>query len=366
MKPLHFKRVFFFGAALAVVGSFGVFFYLLKIGTPGAARLLLLAGDRTVFIESKKTTDEGAQEVQRITSCLPSRDQNSGKRLYAVMIAEDEEARPLSAISLADIVIEMPVVTGSVTRLMAIFACKDPVEIGSVRSARHDFVPLAQGFDAILAHWGGSHLALAELNKNTIDNLDALPNYFEAFYRKKGLSGPHNGFTSMERMVNAAEKMGYRLVSEFEGYKFQEKPKSTPSSDDAAGRMNGQVQSLEIGYRYPYNVRYEYDTDTNSYLRWRGGLQETDALTSLQVRVQNVVVMQAKSRQIGEGYNDVDILGEGKAAAYMEGEEISGTWAKKRASDVLRFFDVRGEEVVFTPGKIWIEVVEPTTAIGVN
>ena len=119
------------------------------------------------------------------------------------MIAGDEEARSLSGISFADIVVEMPVVTGSITRMLAIFVCEDPGEIGSVRSARHDFIPLAQGFDAILAHWGGSRLALGELNEKIMDNLDALPNYYEPFYRKVGVLAPHDGFTSRERMLNA-------------------------------------------------------------------------------------------------------------------------------------------------------------------
>ena len=143
------------------------------------------------------------------------------------MIAGDEDARPLSGISFADIVVEMPVVTGSITRMLAIFVCEDPGEIGSVRSARHDFIPLAQGFDAILAHWGGSRLALGELNEKIMDNLDALPNYYETFYRKVGVLAPHDGFTSMERMVNASESLGYRMTTNFEGYSFLQKQQLT-------------------------------------------------------------------------------------------------------------------------------------------
>jgi hypothetical protein len=277
------------------------------------------------------------------------------------MLAEDREARPLSAVGMADLVIEMPVVTGSITRMLAFFTCEDPEEIGSVRSARHDFIPLAQGYDAIFVYWGGSHIALEELKKGKLDILDALPNYFDTFYRKDGVPAPHDGFTSMSRMLSAAEKLGYRTASKFAGYKFDVNSNFTVSSDEVLGRMTG--QKLEINYRYPYNVRYDYDAKTNSYLRWRGDSKEIDALNGEQVEVKNVAVMRAKSRQIGGGYNDVDTLGAGEAFIYRNGNEIKGIWQKKAEEDALRFFDEAGEEILFTPGKIWIEVVEPNTQI---
>lgn len=277
---------------------------------------------------------------------------NSQRRPFGVILAEDREARPLSGIGLADLVIEMPVVTGSITRMLAFFVCEDPEEIGSVRSARHDFVPLAQGYDAIFAYWGGSAMALEELKKGKVDTLDALPNYFDAFYRKEGVPAPHNGFTSMERMVNASLKLGYRMTTNFQAYTFLE-------TEERASNP----QRLELHYRYPYNVRYEYDPEMNSYARWRGDVKELDALNGEQVEVSNIAVMRAKSRQIGAGYNDVDILGTGEAVVYRNGTGVRGRWEKKEAEDPLRFFDEAGEEIMFTPGKIWIEIVEPTTVV---
>jgi len=288
------------------------------------------------------------REVVSINNC-----ENSNRRAIGVMMTGDEEARPLSGISFADIVVEVPVVTGSITRMLAIFICQDPGEIGSVRSARHDFIPLAQGFDAILVHWGGSYLAQEELKKKIIDNLDALPNYYETFYRKVDFIAPHDGFTSMEKMVNASENLGYRMTTNFAGYKFLADKQS----------VEAQEQTLEIEYLYPYNVRYEYKPKTNTYLRWRGELREIDTLNKTQVSTENIVIMRTNSRQIGGGYNDVDVLGSGDAVVYRNGEEVRGVWVKEDPEDVLRFYDRMGEEISFAPGKIWIEVVEPDTVI---
>lgn len=337
----------FVAIGLLLLGATAVFFYI------GESK------ERSIFIERKPDTfSASGDNKEEVFLYNPNnlsgiRCKNFDRRPFAVMVAEDIEARPLSGIGFADLVIEMPVVTGSITRMMTVFICEDPEEIGSVRSARHDFIPVALGYDAIFAHWGGSVLALEELRAGNIDNLDALPNYFKSFYRKSGEQAPHDGFTSLDRMINAAEKMGYRLTSKFEGYKFVENSKFSPS----------EAQTLEIGYKYPYNIRYEYNPDINYYLRWRGGLEEIDKLTGEQVMAKNIVVMRAKSRQIGGGYNDVDILGSGEAVIYANGEEMRGEWRKDRAEDALRFFDNGGEEIGFAPGGIWINVVEPSTVV---
>ena len=340
-----------------------------KIFTASLLFILLIVGlfsflktggaGRTVYVEVERKDEETVffYEINKLSGV---RCENHKRRPLAVMIAEDSEARPLSGISSADLVIEMPVVTGSITRMMAVFVCSDAQEIGSVRSARHDFISLAQGYDAIYAHWGGSQTALENLSSGTIDNLDALPNYFETFYRKAGISAPHDGFTSIERITNASGKLGYRLTSNFEGYKFLGQD-HTPSDDGVPSQTTGQV--LEIGYRRPYNVRYDYYPSLNSYFRWRGDTKEIDALTGGQVSAKNIVVMRAASRQIGGGYNDVDVLSGGSATVYRNGEKIEGRWVKNKAQDVLRFYDDAGEEIRFVPGSIWIEIVEPTTEV---
>ncbi|MBI1888347.1 MAG: DUF3048 domain-containing protein [Candidatus Spechtbacteria bacterium] len=355
----HTYPSFLFGIFLGFLaaGAFGLFFYLVGIG----GKSVLIRKDIARNVSSSSSTTLRGSEVGEASSSVRQTNSLTGilcehfsRRPFAVMIAEDREARPLSGIGMADLVIEMPVVTGSITRMMAIFVCEDPKEIGSVRSARHDFIPLAQGYDAIFAHWGGSARSLEELGKGVIDNLDALPNKFEAFYRKDGVPAPHDGFTSMARLENAARSLGYRMDSKFEGYNFLSSP---PRGILLSGKK------ISIEYRNPYAVFYEYNAQTNAYLRSRGGAKEIDLLMDRQVEAKNVVIMRAKSRQIGGGYNDVDILGGGEAVVYRNGEEIKGTWVKKESRDALRFFNGAGEEISFVPGKIWIEVVEPATNV---
>ncbi|KKS12834.1 MAG: hypothetical protein UU70_C0031G0004 [Candidatus Yanofskybacteria bacterium GW2011_GWA1_41_6] len=111
-------------------------------------------------------------------------------RPISIMLASDIEAMPLSGISQADMVFEMPVDPTGITRFMAIFQCEKPKEIGSVRSARNDFIPLAAGLGTIYAHWGGEHGALEKLDSHIVDNIDALKYEGEIFYRKAGTRPP--------------------------------------------------------------------------------------------------------------------------------------------------------------------------------
>jgi len=279
---------------------------------------------------------------------------NAKRRPFAVMLAGDLEAWPLSGISQADLVVEMPVVTDGITRYMAIYVCGDPVEIGSIRSARHDFISLAMGFDAIFAHWGGSHFALDKLDNKIMDNANALYLDGSVFYRKPGLPKPHDGFTTVERLEDYSKRMEYGLEDEFSGYKFYEQENPT----DKNGELN-------IGYPSIYKVDYKYDSKTNSYLRFKGGKKDTDKLTSKQIAAKDVVIMYADSRQIEGQYNDVDVEGEGDAIVYQNGWEIKGRWKKDKGDlrSKLYFYNESGEEIRFVPGQIWIQIVQPNQEV---
>ncbi len=308
---------------------------------------------RNQDLASDQETNPAKQELSNGTSPFSGLScKNAKQRPFAVILAGDKVVRPLSGLTTADLVLEIPVLTGSITRYIAIYVCSSPQEIGSLRSARHDFIPLAVGMDAILVHWGGSHYARDLLDAKVMDNIDALYNPFGAFWRKSEIPMPHNGFTSMERLLNATEKLGYRLESEFDGY-----PHTKVQS------LKFKVQSsksgiLTIGYSYPYNVRYEYDSESNSYLRWRGGTKQIDKNNNKQLTAKVVVVMRAKSRQLEKDYNDLNIEGSGYAEVYQNGEVITGQW-KKNGSSKLYFLDEEGEEIKFVPGQIWIQIVEP-------
>jgi len=339
MKLLENKIVLFL--LLVALGA-GLFFAWQKIG-------------RVIEVDHQASVVQtiGGKNVSPLSGLACD---NYQRRPMAIVFANDPVARPLIGLSKADLVLEMPVITNSITRVIAVYQCESPDEIGSLRSARHDFIPLTIGFDAILAHWGGSHFALDELDAGVMDNIDAMKNPYNAYYQKSSIPQPHNGFTSIDRLVNAAKRLGYRMESNFEGYPHNQKDKSQTS----------QRKVLRIDYSYPYNVSYQYEPESNSYFRYRTNLKEIDRADNQQIEAKNIVVMRSFSKQIqGPDYNDLDLEGSGECQVYQNGIVIDCTWQKseKNPTSKLKFLDKDNKEIPFIPGQTWVQIVEPNQNI---
>ncbi len=326
---------------LLIVIAIGVFFAWQKMG-------------RTVRIENQASGIETIRENVSPFSGLSC--DNYQRRPMAVVFANDPVTRPLTGLSEADLVLEMPVITNSITRIIGIYQCNSPNEMGSLRSARHDFIPLSVGFDAILAHWGGSHFALDDLDAGIMDNIDAMKNPYNSFYQKSSIPQPHNGFTSMTRLINTAQKLNYRMTNQFEGYSFNQKDKS----------QTEKRKVLRINYSYPYNVSYQYEPDSNSYFRYRTNLKEMDKANDKQIEAKNIVVMRSFSKQIqGPDYNDLDLEGSGQCQVYQNGIIINCIWQKseKNPESKLKFLDEKNKEIPFVPGQTWIQIIEPNQKV---
>lgn len=274
--------------------------------------------------------------------------ENADRRPVAIMIAADPETRPLSGISEAEIVFEMPVTPNGITRFMAVFQCKNPTEIGSIRSARNDFIPLASGLKSIYVHWGGEKEALQKLNNHIIDNIDGMKYDGTVFYRKKGVPMPHNGFTNLEQITNQARKLNYNLDNSFAGYPHEEK--------EFKKNISNLVNEVSIDYPTPYNIRWVYDSQKNNYKRYRGEEPEIDKNKNEQVSVGVIVVVKTTSKYLSKDYISVKTEGGGEALIYQGGVLINAKWQKDPTTidSKLYFYDNDGKEITFLPGKIWV------------
>ncbi|MCA9365119.1 MAG: DUF3048 domain-containing protein [Candidatus Moranbacteria bacterium] len=303
--------------------------------------------------------------------------ENWNRRPLAVMQPSDVPARPVAGFSEADMVIEMPVITSSVTRLMGVYVCNTPPEVGSMRSARHDFIHLAKGLDAIFAPWGRSEshtdtdpvgLAQGILNRGEIDNINcnqdagisATRCSTNPCFRKEGMDrGVDSGFGNPADFYTCAEELGYRLTNEFGGYPHQ--AESSVDSRPEGGR-------LRVAYGGSFAVDYDYNRESNSYDRIWGGVIDKDRNNGQRISPKNIAVLFARSEQIEGQYNNVqlgdpwyDDTDTGEAYYYFNGQELRGTWKKDKGSidSKLFFYDNGGQEVKFVPGQIWVSILEP-------
>jgi hypothetical protein len=125
---------------------------------------------------------------------------------------------------------------------------------------------------------------------------------------------------------------------------------------EASQRPNAQT----IGYFFLYredDVRWLYDSSTNSYGRFRRGNAAVDGESGQQLRAKNLVVMEVQEEAITgdeKGRIEQQVIGSGKARVFLDGVEREVTWSKGSAEEQLTFIDGSGEEVQFNPGQIWI------------
>ncbi|MFC1644436.1 DUF3048 domain-containing protein [Patescibacteria group bacterium] len=341
--------------------------------------------------EAQALDDKNVSPISGI-SC-----ENWNKRPIAVMQPADVQARPAAGFSAADMVFEMPAFTSSVTRLMGVYICDVPDEIGAIRSARHDYIPLAKGLDAVFVHWGGSIFALDKLKGHIIDNIECLVysgKYCDRWDYKNiaGMRKEDSSHVKKEKLMAAISDLGYRTESQLERY---------PHQIDAPIEKRPEKGHLRVGFAGPYEAEYDYDKNSNSYLRIWGDKDDVDRNNGERIAPKNVVVMIAKSEQIALDtdydargvddpwdivpevkktgdqsidfrYNDVqigdpwfDVSDSGEAHYYFNGKDYRGTW-KKDKSDMgskLFFYDQSGDEIKFVPGQVWVEILEPGQAL---
>ena len=148
------------------------------------------------------------------------------KRPYAVVINNLNYAYSNhSGISQASIIYEA-LVEGGITRNLALFEEFDAEKIGSVRSARHYFVSIADEYDAIFVHYGHTKYATAKMKELETDNLSGLEGVGSTVYfRDNNLKNPHNAFASYEGIKSGTKIKKYRTKYEddYEAHRSEER-----------------------------------------------------------------------------------------------------------------------------------------------
>lgn len=287
--------------------------------------------------------------------------ESSTRHPLAIMVENHVDARPHIGINRASILYEA-IAEGGITRYMAMYGTYDTDTVGPVRSARTYYVDWAHGYNAYYAHVGGNIDALDKISAENILDLDQF-RYPSAYWRDSNIraSSEHTMFASTPKLRAIAAENKYPTANNFTVYKF----KDDPASDSAEGKAlsEGQKVSVNFGNTATYNVVFDYDKKTNSYLRSLAGSPDLDRNTKEQITAKDIVVMtvqrQSAITRINEQGWNMTTVGEGQAKIYLDGKEIQGKWKKSSATDREIFYDSTGKEITFNRGKLWICVIPP-------
>ena len=309
------------------------------------------------------------------------------RRPIAIIVENHADARPQSGLSKADVVYEA-VAEGGITRFLGIYYCgaaAEDVKASPVRSARVYFIDWAAeyGLNPIFMHVGGANdfagfgdtvklaqaLELLETlgwrypGGNDFDTTydSGFPIFWRDYERLgRPVATEHTMVASLDAAYEEAEDRGFNAEDpdgdmwddDFVKWRFtDDSPVSNPPATDI---------SFEFwSGKSDYDVIWQYDGDSNSYLRENDGSKHVDHETGEQIAAKNVVILFVKEK--GPVDRNKHMLytttGEGEAIIFQNGEAIEGTWEKDTRTDRTKFTDEDGKEISFVRGPIWIEAV---------
>ncbi len=315
------------------------------------------------------------------------------RRPITAMIENHLDSRPPSGLSRADVVYEA-VAEGGITRFLTVFYCgasAEDVRIGPIRSVRVYFIDWAQEYILpLFVHSGGANnicsscpggvkprgdiatevdafKKLATLNWRYAqgNSMDAgtnigFPIVWRDYERIPGAATEHTFMGSTDKLFEEGIKRGFGYededgeawVDDFTSWKFVD------------GKSSESPTAREISFVFwdnkpDYDVKWVYDSVSNTYLRFNGGKEHKDMDTNTQLSASNIIVQFTKEKGPvdKEGHMFYTTTGKGEALVFQNGEVIEGTWSKETQASRTKFFDSKGKEIPLVKGKIWIEIV---------
>ena len=300
-------------------------------------------------VQNDETKDNVKEEQVNII------DVNSKTRPYAVMINCHNAALPQSGLDKAYIVYELRV-EGGITRMMALFKDVDVSKIGSIRSARTQYLDYVYENDAIYVHAGGATDALNRISNENISDIDVDGKYG---VRDKTLDRDweHTLFTTTDLLKNAIESK--KIETETNNgnlleYSVQELDLTKYSSAIKANEIN-------IKYSDYRTSIYSYDEESKNYLRFMNDVANKDLVSGQQYTVKNIIAYAVDySSYTYEGYSlyqKIDNIGSGEGYYITNGYAVPIMW-QKDAKNEKTIYKIKetGETLVVNDGNTYIQI----------
>jgi len=373
-KKLKFKNFIFPIVALLCLAGIGGFYYfgIYRIKPQPLNKVLSFNQD---FIASNSLSalfksglsllsspQEPKTEVSPLNGMLFTKsemDIMKTRRPIAVMTNNHSEARPLSGLNSADVVIEANAEAG-ITRLMPIYWSTVPDKVGPVRSLRQYYLEWASEYDPLLIRDGCA--------SSDDPRTNACGNVYS--YGTKDIAtigawrwndgrrvAPHNEYNSLTYAWEYAAKLDWdTFPSNFESWKFKTDAEISKRGEKTQVELTFHTRLINSGL---YNVIWTYDQATNTYLRKVGGQADIDQETNTQVYAKSIVVQEISMVQSGDdkGHLIITTIGQGKSTYLMDGKITYGTWKKTSRTDRTTYYDSEGKELEFNRGRIWVEMI---------
>lgn len=302
------------------------------------------------------TTAPVPTNINPLTGVADMKESAIGSRPIAVMVENSPDARPQWGLCTPDIVVE-GLVEGGITRMMWLYSDVSSVEkIGPTRSARHDYVELAEGFDAIYVHFGGSIYAYDTIKNDGVNDIDGM--YDSAAFARDGsrkVSSEHTAYTTGEKIMSMLSSKGYRTTID-ESFK-------TPFTFASEKRTlpGGTCNSVLAVFSNSYKHTFKYNSADGLYYNYMNTSEMKDASGST-MAVSNVLILYTDVSSVAsstKGHVDWN-LASGSGVYVSNGTYENITWSKgtsSNAKSMLVLKDSSGNTLNLNTGKMWMGFV---------
>lgn len=280
-------------------------------------------------------------------------------RPLAIMISNAAKARPQWGLSKPDIVFE-GLVEGGETRMMGLLSDWESLpQIGPIRSTRHDFVELAQGFDALLIHCGGSDIAYNYINATGMKTLDGTK-YDNRFFQRdqqrrtqRGLE--HSMYTTSELALKGIRALG--MTEEIQPpyqYPLSFAPEHAPQS-----LPGGVCNQMNMSYSGISNAKFVYQPAAKKYVKSWGSNVMTDGTTGEEIAYTNVILLYATVNTLDDYDKHMEMeLTAGEGIYVSNGTYTKIRWQKGNGTQPLQLLDAQGAgQLTLNAGNTYIGIV---------
>lgn len=275
-------------------------------------------------------------------------------RPLALMIDNDNnDARPQIGLENAYMVYEI-VVEGKATRLMALFKNYDLEKVGPIRSSRHYFLDYAMENDAIYCHAGWSPMAAKDISALGVNNINGVGGDGACYWRDNTYDNTwHNLYTSTKKLYEYAKNSKkYRMDTESEMPNYLKKD-TVPANGES-------ITKVTIPYASFYNLSYEYNPETNRYVRYIGG-KEHMSQSGQALDTKNIIVYQVKNVPVADtenkGRQDLKNIGSGTGYYLTNGKMLKINWSKASRDAKTIYTLEDGSPLMLNPGNTYIQIV---------
>lgn len=322
--------------------------------------ILLIGGAITLFLvlkpdkkleQEKEIKEEEIKEEKKVSII----DLDNTDRPYAIMINCHNDALPQVGLQHAYIVYEI-MVEGGITRMMALFKGKDLDKIGSIRSARTQYLGYVYENDAIYIHAGGAKDAINRIVNEGINHIDA-DGVYGIRDGSLNRAWEHTLFTSTDLIKTAINNMGHRTETNINNlltYQAESLDLNLYSDKQIAN-------NISIKYSDYRTSNYVYDDTTKTYLRLMNDTPNTDLETNEQYRVKNIIIYSVNYSNYCYnkycGYQKIDNIGTGEGYYITEGHAIPITWEKTDEKSQTKYkVKETSEDLIVNDGNTYIQI----------